>query len=241
MARLELKGVRRTRWRGAQEVVVLDGVDLTLDAGELVAVWGGRGAGKTTLARIAVGLEAPDAGVVRVGGRDLAKLSRSEFAWLLLHEVGWARAGRRWGDDLTIVDLIAVPVMAEHGPRRARQAAASVLRSVGVGECAEQRWEQLTDAQRTLAAIAHALVRRPSLLVVDDPTANLDTIDRKLVMELLRATAERDEVGVLVTVPDIADMLGAHRVASLGGGRLLTPAEPQKTGEVVELPLRHTA
>ncbi len=238
---LELKGVRRVRWRGAEEVVVLDGVDLNVAAGEVVAVWGGRGAGKSTLARVAVGLEAPDAGVVRVNGRNLARLSRNEFADLLLHDVGWARPGASWGDDVTIVELMMVPLLAKWGRRRARREAASLLRRVGVGECADKLWEQLTDAQRTFAAIAHALVRKPRLLVVDDPTANLDMIDRRSVMELLRTTAERDGVGVLVTVPEVGDMFGAHRIAALGGGRLLTPSEPQAAGELIELPRRHTA
>lgn len=238
---LELHGVQRTRWRGAEEVVVLDGVDLDVAAGELVAVWGGRGAGKSTLARIAVGLEAPDDGAVWVNDRKLASLSRSEYADLLLHDVGWARSGTRWGDDVTIAELISVPLLAKWGPRRAQQEAAGALRRVGIGECAEKSWEQLTDAQRTFAAIVHALVREPRLLVVDDPTANLDMIDRRSVMELLRTTAERDGVAVLVTVPEIGDMLGAHRVAALGGGRLLTPSEPQAAGEVIELPRRHTA
>lgn len=237
---LKFESVRKSHWRGLHEVVVLDGIDFEVDAGEFVAVWGSRGAGKSTLARIAVGLEAPDAGTISFGGQNLATVSRAEYARLLREEIGWVqRVGPR-DDELRMLDYVAMPLVGGRGPRRARQHAAGVLARVGLRGCEQKRWEDLTDGERTLVAIAHALAREPRLLVVDDPTANLDMLECKAVMGLLRAAVERDALGILVTVPDMSDMLAAHRIGSLSGGRLLVPREPSDDGaaEVIDFPGR---
>ncbi len=242
MSLLELEGVHKSRWRGPHRVVVLDGVDLVVDAGELVAVWGSRGTGKTTLAQIAAGLEVPDDGTARFDGGDLTTLSRGALARLLLSEVGWAQRIGPGDEELHMLDYVAVPLLASCGPRQARRGASAALAQVGLRGCGEKRWTELTDGERTLAALAHALVRNPRLLVVDDPTANLDMIDGRAVMGLLRSLAEDGGLGVLVTVPDMSDMLQAHRIASLSEGRLLVPSEPgelfEDGGDVIEFPVR---
>jgi ABC-type lipoprotein export system ATPase subunit len=237
---LELNGVRKSYWRGPHEVLVLDGIDFEVDAGEFVAVWGSRGAGKSTLARIAVGLEAPDAGTVSFDGRDLARASRADHARLLRGEIGWAQRAAPRDDELTMLDYVATPLLGALSLRMARGGAADVLARVGLRGCESKQWETLTDGERTLVSIAHALAREPRLLVVDDPTANLDMHECKAVMGLLRAAVEQDGLGVLVTVPDMSDMLTAHRIASLSGGRLLVPREPSDDhkAEVIDFPGR---
>jgi ABC-type multidrug transport system ATPase subunit len=239
VALLELSGVRKSFWRASREVVVLDGVELRIDAGELLAVWGGRGVGKTTLARVAAGLQAPDAGTVRFGGRDLAKLSRGALSGLLLREIGWVRGGEPPDDEFEILDYVSVPLLGDRGPREARRAAVRALAAVGLRDYTGRRWAELTDGERTLAGIAHGLVREPRLLVVDDPTANLDVLECKALMGLLRSCAQRDGLGILVTVPSMPDVLQAHRIASLSEGRLLLPEEPPGgDGDVIEFPRR---
>lgn len=242
MGLLELKRVRKSHWRGPHEVVVLDGVDLEVGAGELVAVWGSRGSGKTTLLQLAAGLMAPDGGTVSFEGMDLASVSRGERARLLLEEVGWAQRGGPRDEGLEMLDYVAMPLLGRRGPRGARRAAAEALTRVGLKGCASKDWSRLTDGERTLVSIAHALVRGPKLLVVDDPTANLDMIEREQIMELLRSAAEDGGLGVLVTVPDMSEMLHAHRIASLSNGRLLVPGTPAGDGgEVIDFPDRRSA
>lgn len=241
MSLLELDGVRKSHWRGPHEIVVLDGVDLAVDAGELVAVWGSRGTGKTTLAQIAAGLDAPDAGAARFDGDDLAGISCRALARLLLSEIGWAQRVGPGDEELEVLDYIAVPLLARYGPHQARREASGALAQVGLRGCGEKRWAELTDGERTLVAIAHALVRGPRLLVVDDPTANLDMIDSKALMALLHSLAEERGLGVLVTVPEMSDMLQAHRIASLSEGRLLVPSEPSSLedgADVIDFPIR---
>jgi ABC-type lipoprotein export system ATPase subunit len=235
---LSLERVSKSYWRGPHETVVLKDISLSVFAGECVAVWGQRGSGKTTLLKVAAGLERPDEGAVGFKGRELAGLSKAEMVRLLREEIGWARRSGPESDELEMLDYVALPLLKRHTLRRARRSSAQALARVGVADCSKGRWEDLTDGERTLVSIAHAMVRTPSLLVVDDPTANLDVLQREEVMGLLRSAAEQDWLAVLITVPDMPSMVHAHRIGSLSDGRLLVPsgASPERDN-VIELPL----
>lgn len=216
---LSLRGVCKSYWRGPREKVVLTNVSLDVHPGELVAVWGQRGAGKTTLAMVAAGLETPDGGVVCFNGRDLAESRRR--APLLHENIGWMqRMGPQSGEFRTAVDYVALPLLGNHSPRDARRRASAMLKRLGVPGCAWESWESLTDGERTLVAVAHALVREPKLLIADDPTASLNVLQREEVTSLLRVAADEEGLGVLITVPDMPQMAYADRVGSLSDGRL---------------------
>ncbi len=238
---LALEQVSKSYWRGPHETAVLRDISLSVYAGECVAVWGQRGSGKTTLLKVAAGLEAPGGGTVRFKGGDLRARSRGELTRLLREEIGWARRSGPESGELEMLDYVALPLLKRQTLRRARERSAAALARVGVAECAKGRWEDLTDGERTLVSIAHAMVRQPSLLVVDDPTANLDVLQREEVMGLLRNTAEQDWLAVLITVPDMPSMVHAHRIGSLSDGRLLVPSGGAERDNVVEFPLRGRA
>ncbi|MGA9284723.1 MAG: ATP-binding cassette domain-containing protein [Solirubrobacteraceae bacterium] len=241
-ARLLLDRVSKSYWRGPHETAVLKEISLSVYAGECVAVWGQRGSGKTTLLKVAAGLEAPESGVVRFKDQNLVGISRAGLVRLLREEIGWARRSGPESDELEMLDYVALPLLKQQNMRRARRRSAAALARVGVAECSKGRWEDLTDGERTLVSIAHAMVRQPSLLVVDDPTANLDVLQREQVMGLLRSTAEQDWLAVLITVPDMPSMVHAHRIGSLSDGRLLVPsgASPERDN-VVDFPVRGRA
>jgi ABC-type lipoprotein export system ATPase subunit len=236
---LSLERVSKSYWRGPHETVVLKDISLSVHGGECVAVWGQRGSGKTTLLKVAAGLESPERGVVSFKGDDLARMSKAEMVRLLREEIGWARRSGPESDELEMLDYVALPLLKRHTLRRARRRSAHALARVGVADCSGGRWDDLTDSERTLVSIAHAMVRKPSLLVVDDPTANLDVLQREEVMGLLRSAAEQEWLAVLITVPDMPSMVHAHRIGSLSDGRLLVPsgASPERDN-VVELPVR---
>lgn len=234
---LALRGVAKSYWRGDTEVKVLADVSLEVGAGEFVAVWGTRGSGKTTLLKLAARLESPDRGSVSFDGIDLASLSASRHARLMLERIGWVR---RTGpkSDLRMLDYVALPLLAGHNRREAYARAGEALERVGVHEHAGQRWDSLCDGERTLIGIAHGLARQPRLLLVDDPTANLDVFERERVTELLRSLAQEQAIAVLMTVPDMAAAMRAHKLASLGAGRLSSAPEVYEThapGTVVPL------
>lgn len=239
---LSMERVSKSYWRGPHETAVLNEISLSVYPGECVAVWGQRGAGKTTLLKVAAGLEAPESGVVSFKGRDLRRMSKASLVRLLREEIGWARRAGPESDELEMLDYVALPLLKQHTLRRARRRSAAALARVGVAECSKGRWDDLTDGERTLVSIAHAMVRKPSLLVVDDPTANLDVLQREEVMGLLRGAAEEDWLGVLLTVPDMPSMVHAHRIGSLSDGRLLVPAGMSPVRDnVVDFPDRKRA
>lgn len=234
-ALLSLRGVGKSYWRGDSEVRVLSEVSLEVGAGELVAVWGTRGSGKTTLLKLAARLECPDRGCVYFGGGDMARLSQAQHSRLMLERIGWVR---RTGpkSDLRMLDYVALPLLAEHGRRQAYARAAEALERVGVSEHAGQYWSSLCDGERALIGIAHGIARAPRLLLVDDPTANLDVLERERVTELLRSLADEEAIAVLMTVPDMAAAMRAHQIASLGAGRLIWAPEPPELPELEREP-----
>jgi putative ABC transport system ATP-binding protein len=232
---LSLRHVSKSYWRDPNETVVLADISLDVHGGEVVAIWGQRGSGKTTLATIAAGIDVPDHGVVLFEGRDLNE-SRSGLAYALHEGIGWLeRMGP--GDDLPIIDYVALPLFRKHSPRYARRHAVAALARVGIAECATERWETLSDGERTLVTIAHALVRSPRLLIADTPTANLDLFQREEVMGLLRSAADEDNLGVLITVPDMPEAVHADQIGSLSAGKLLLVRDRDEPGtNVVDFP-----
>lgn len=238
---LSLQAVGKSYWRGPSEVRVLDDACLDVEEGEFVGVWGRRGAGKTTLLRIAAGLETPDRGTVRFDGHDLAALSERGLARLRRSEIGWVRrSGPR--SDLTMLDYVALPLLIEHVRRDANRRADAALRRVGMGQCAGQRWDSLSDGERALVAVAHGIARAPRLLLIDDPTANLGVRERDEILQLLRSLVEQSGLAMLMTVPDMPAALGSHQLRALSGGRLISgaasPEAPDRDGNVIEFPGR---
>jgi ABC-type lipoprotein export system ATPase subunit len=233
-ALLSLEGVCKSYWRGSREIVVLENVSLDVHPGELVAVWGQRGAGKSTLAGVAAGLEAPDSGTVMFDGRPLKPVTRGQGT--LDPRIGWVqRLGSKADDFQSVADYVSVPLLGEHSPRKARRLAVAMLERLGVADSSSLGLESLTDGERTLVAIARALVRERKLLIADDPTANLDVPQREEVTALLRRAADEQGLAILMMVPDMPEMAYAHRVGALSDARLtMSKASSMPTGNVID-------
>jgi ABC-type multidrug transport system ATPase subunit len=183
---------------------------------------------------VAAGLQPPDRGKVSFQGRDLLNEGPG-LARALNGAIGWVQRNGPQSDGMTMVEYVSLPLLGECSPRVAQRRAIGLLEQVGVRDCARQRWDSLTDGERTLVSVAHALVREPRLLIADDPTANLDLLQRQEVMTLLSKAAEREGRAVLLTVPDMPEMLNAHQVGSLSEGRLLLSRD-EEPANVVEFP-----
>jgi putative ABC transport system ATP-binding protein len=238
MPLLCLESVARSYSRGPKEIAVLKDVGLEVHSGDLVGIYGARSSGKTTLLRIAAGLDHPTSGRVVFLGNDLASLSRAELAQVHRDQIGWVDREGPHLHELPACEYVAMRLYGRVPPAEARRSAVAALERVGAGDSASLRWHEISDTARVLVAIAHALVREPQLLIVDDPTAGLGLIDRERVVSLLRQAAEEDGLAVLMAVPDIPAMLHANEMRSLNRGRLISPADSSGDREtVVEFPL----
>ncbi len=237
MTLLSVEHVGKTHRVGPYEKHVLVDVSLSMEGGDLFGVWGAQRSGKSTLLRIAAGLETPDAGTVSFDGVDLATLSKTQRDRLRLSEVGLVQGTGPQSSQLTVLDYVALPLFGRCKRHEARSRALAALRRVDVAECRDALWHQLSDGEKTLANLAHALVREPRLLLVDDPTAGLDTLQQQEVVELLRAFATGDGVAVLMTSSVLSTITDAHDAFTLSDGRLMAVTDTaRRGGEIVAFP-----
>jgi len=204
-----------------RSVSILDAVSFVVDRGETVGLWGMRRSGKSTLLRIAAGMQAPDEGVVRFAGHDLTRLSRAEVAQLLRTSIGLASAEWHATRNEIVVDHVALPALSYGASlRHAHTAAREVLERVGVASRADMRIAELSPGERTRIAIARALVRNPLLLLVDEPGSTPSPTDRDEIYALLRSLAGDPALTLMVASEDVAAIRTARRAMTLADGML---------------------
>jgi putative ABC transport system ATP-binding protein len=218
---VEAVGLTRTYRAGGHDVRSLDGVSLTVGAGEIVAVTGPSGSGKSTLLFLLGGLDRPDGGSVRVTGVDWETLQGSARARFRRQACGFIVQGLALLPQATAAENVEVPLLLDGAAPDARRAAvAEALERVGLAEHAVKLPDQLSGGEQQRVAIARALVTRPAVVLADEPTGNLDSTTGEAVVELLVASAlERGSAVVLVT-HDPAVARHAHRTVELHSGRL---------------------
>jgi ABC-type multidrug transport system ATPase subunit len=216
MALLELDHVTQRYGHGSAEHVVLADVSLDLYPGEMVAISGKRGSGRSTLLRLAAGLEAPSAGVVRFRDNDLKDRRRRDLG----AGIGLCRRTFRGKEGLVVKDHLVVGQLARGvSPELAGKRAWWALERVGASDCAAHPAGELDTAELVRVMIARALVFGPELLVIDDPVMGVDLLERDSVLDLLRSLAD-DGVAVLQCVGNASAFRGCHRTLHLGEGRL---------------------
>jgi putative ABC transport system ATP-binding protein len=199
---------------------------LSVPAGELVAIMGPSGSGKSTLLTIAGSLEEPSAGEVRVNGISLAGMSRNDRARLRRREVGYVFQDFNLLAGLTAVENVALPLELDGlGRRAARAAALDALAQLDVAELAERFPDELSGGERQRVAIARAVVGDRHLLLADEPTGALDSVNGESVMRLLRAACKHGVAGLVVT-HDAQLASWADRVVFLRDGHVVDQTRP---------------
>ncbi|MBK9521328.1 MAG: ABC transporter ATP-binding protein [Rhodocyclaceae bacterium] len=220
MPLIELSGIERVFHLGDTEVHALSQLNLTIDAGEYVAIMGPSGSGKSTLLNLLGMLDSPNAGVYRLEGKDVTTLSGDEQAQVRSQRIGFVFQSFHLVPRLTASENIALPMMLAGIPAAERTRRVSkALNDFGLTTRADHRPDQLSGGQRQRVAIARATIMQPALLLADEPTGNLDRATGEDVMHLLEGLNQQG-VTLLVVTHDQALGARARRQLMMEDGRL---------------------
>jgi putative ABC transport system ATP-binding protein len=230
---LSIEGVGKRYRRGHREYVALKDVSLSIEHGELVGVLGTRKSGRSTLLRIAAGLERPDHGRVRFEGVDL-----STAGDIVGRRIAYCRTSFSELEGDRVLDHVATGLLAQSvASLPARRAAERALARTGVADCARMEPYEMDGAECVRVAIARALTSSPALLVIDEPTAAVGLLQSDPILRLLRSIAD-EGVAVLMSTGDATCLSGVDRAMSLDEGELRGELQPSEAHVV---PLRVVA
>lgn len=217
---LSLMEVSKYRSEGRRDSVVLERVSLQIDEGDFVGCWGPRRSGKSTLLRIMAGMEQPDLGDVRFDGRLLTEMSARERTHQL-RSGGIALVCSDWRAQIArrVVDLVATARGSDGTPMvEARTRARRALTLVGASDSADALVNELTLGERMRVGLAVALVREPRLLLIDEPGALPNPLEREELYELLRALGEQSKLAIVIASESLAALSGVQRMMAISSG-----------------------
>jgi len=217
---VEVENVHKYYFLGGETIKALDGINLVVYRGEYLSVMGPSGSGKTTLFNMIGALDMPTKGTVKLEGRDLRKLKPKELAWIRCHKVGYIFQTFNLIPVLTALDNVALPMVFAGVSRKERiKRAMELLKMVGLEGREKHRPSELSGGQQQRVAIARALANKPSLILADEPTGNLDlTTGLKIINILKNLTIERN-VTVITNTHDLKMIDVSDRVVWLRDGK----------------------
>ena len=218
---LVARGLTRHFSEGGRTLEVLRGIDLTIEAGERIAIIGASGSGKSTLLQLLGGLDNPTAGAVTIGGRELAGLDAAERGQLRNEMVGFVYQFHHLLPEFDAVENVALPLLVRREPvSAAREQAQALLTRVGLGERFSHKPAQLSGGERQRAAVARALITSPALVLADEPTGNLDGKTGDRVFELMLELNREFATSLVVVTHDPGIAARMDRVLTLEEGGL---------------------
>lgn len=219
---IDARDVWRDYQRGTGTVAALRGVDLTVSAGERVAIMGPSGSGKSTLLGLLGGLDRPTAGTITVMGQDLSQCSRQDLALFRRRNIGYVLQQASLLPMLTVQENIELPLMLRGVDRVAREErVGELLDLVGLREKTGALPEELSGGQQQRVSVARALAPRPSLLLADEPAGSLDSITAGAILSLIVQTLERDGIAFVLVTHERDDTRYANRVLMMRDGQMV--------------------
>ncbi len=218
---ISVREVDRVYAKGGEVVYALKGVSLDVFQGEYLSIMGPSGSGKTTLFNMMGALDRPTQGEVRVGGVSLPKLSSLELSFFRCRHIGYVFQSYNLVEWLTAAENVALPVVFLGATEEeAMKRAAVILKRVGLGDRMNHKPRELSGGQQQRVAIARALANHPSIILADEPTANLDMHTGEEIIALLSQLRREDGVTVITATHDHKMLAASSRIAWVEGGRV---------------------
>lgn len=216
---LTCEGVRKVYGSGDNQVAALDGIDLTVNKGEFVAIVGASGSGKSTLLHILGSVDKPTSGTVTIDGTDLSKLNRTQAAIFRRRKVGLVYQFYNLIPTLTVRKNILMPLTLDK-KKPSKEYFEQVVRSLGIFDRLEALPSQLSGGQQQRVAIARSLIYRPALLLADETTGNLDQKNSKEIIDMLKLSNRNLEQTTLLITHDEKVALEADRIITIEDGTI---------------------
>ena len=219
MTILETKNLKRIYGKGETEVHALDGVDLSVEKGEFVAIVGTSGSGKSTLLHMLGGLDRPTSGSVTVDGRELSQLKDEELTVFRRRKIGFVFQNYNLVPVLSVYENMVLPIQVD-GNREDEAYVKKIIDTLGLEKKLNNLPNNLSGGQQQRVAIARALAAKPAIILADEPTGNLDSSTSQDVMGLLKVTSERfaQTIVMITHNEEIAQM--ADRIIRIEDGRI---------------------
>lgn len=218
---VECMDIRKSYHQGRVEVKAIKGISLSIEAGAFVALAGPSGSGKTTMLNLIGGLDSVDSGQVTVEGYELTNMSQSHLADLRLHRVGFVFQAYNLIPVLSAIENVEFVMLLQGVPPGERHSRAkAILDEVGLEGMYRRRPAELSGGQQQRVAVARAIVSNPSIVLADEPTANLDSETGKGLLEMMREMNEKKRVTFVFSTHDPMVMDYARRIISLKDGRV---------------------
>ena len=218
---LTCEGIRKVYGSGANQVVALDRIDLSVSKGEFVALIGSSGSGKSTLLHILGGVDKPTEGKVMVDGTDLLRLNQTQAAIFRRRKVGLVYQFYNLIPTLTARKNILMPLALDK-KKVNEEYFEKIVKSLGISERLDAMPNQLSGGQQQRVAIARSLIYRPALLLADEPTGNLDQKNSKEIIDMLKLSNRNLNQTILLITHDEKVALEADRVITIEDGRILS-------------------
>lgn len=218
-----VENLRKEYPMGDQKVVALDGIDLQIEKGQIVCIFGPSGSGKSTLLNQLAGLEKPTSGKVTIGGVPIDRLSENALAAFRQKHLGFVFQSYNLLPTMTAAENVALPLMFRGVPRQTRQKLAlQMLEKVGLPDRKDHYPGQMSGGQQQRVGLARAFVTRPSVVFADEPTGNLDSKTTVEVMEMIRRFARSFRQTIIMVSHDAEMAAYADRILTLKDGRIIS-------------------